>query len=112
MVAGGYPGSYAQGKTISGVSEQSSNASTGTKVFHAGTRQDGDQVVTAGGRVLCVTALGDTITQACDNAYALVKTINWEGAYYRRDIGHRAISRSTQDQYDNKNQSDSLPAIN
>jgi phosphoribosylamine--glycine ligase len=112
MVAGGYPGSYAQGKTISGVSEQSSNASTDTKVFHAGTRQDGDQVVTAGGRVLCVTALGNTIAQACDKAYAEVKAIHWKDAYYRRDIGHRAISRSTQDQYDNKNQSDSLPAIN
>jgi phosphoribosylamine--glycine ligase len=59
-----------------------------------------------------VTALGNTIAQACDKAYAEVKAIHWEDAYYRRDIGHRAISRSTQDQYDNKNQSDSLPAIN
>ena len=56
------------------------------------------QVVTAGGRVLCATALGDTIAQARDQAYAQVTTIDWEDAYYRRDIGHRAISYSTQDQ--------------
>ena len=99
MVAGGYPGNYTQGKTISGLQKQSSvSVSVDTKVFHAGTRLDGDQVVTAGGRVLCVTALADTIAQACDKAYAQVKNIDWEDAYYRRDIGHRAIDRSTQDQ--------------
>ena len=98
MVAGGYPGSYAQGKAISGLPEKSSEVvSTDTKVFHAGTRLAGDQVVTAGGRVLCVTALGDTIAQACDKAYTQVKTIDWEDAYYRRDIGHRATSRLSQD---------------
>jgi phosphoribosylamine--glycine ligase len=99
MVAGGYPGNYTQGKAISGLPKQSTlSASADTKVFHAGTRLDGDQVVTAGGRVLCVTALGDTIAQACDQAYTQVTTIDWEDAYYRRDIGHRAIDRSTQDQ--------------
>jgi phosphoribosylamine--glycine ligase len=94
MVAGGYPGSYAQGKAISGLPGQVSEAvSVDTKVFHAGTRLDGNQTVTAGGRVLCITALGETIAQACDKAYAQVDNIDWEDAYYRRDIGHRAIDR-------------------
>jgi phosphoribosylamine--glycine ligase len=94
MVAGGYPGSYAQGKPISGLPEQSSDD---TKVFHAGTRLQGNRAITAGGRVLCVTALGDSIAQACEKAYAQVKTIDWDDAYYRRDIGHRAISRTDQE---------------
>ncbi|HHH46034.1 MAG TPA: phosphoribosylamine--glycine ligase, partial [Thiotrichales bacterium] len=64
------------------------------KVFHAGTalREDG-RVVTAGGRVLCVTALGDSVTEAARRAYARVSQIHWPDAYYRRDIGHRAIAR-------------------
>ena len=65
----------------------------GQKVFHAGTKQVGDDVVTAGGRVLCATALGNTVTQAQQAAYDLVKEINWSGVEYRTDIAYRAIER-------------------
>ncbi len=91
MVSGGYPGEYAKDNTISGL--QDTAPDTDTKVFHAGTRLDSQQIVTAGGRVLCVTALGDSIAQARDKAYAQVKKIDWDNVYYRRDIGHRAITR-------------------
>lgn len=89
LAAGGYPGSYAKGKVISGLESEVENA----KVFHAGTKLDGDNVVTSGGRVLCATALGDTITNAQQNAYELVKKISWEDVYYRTDIAYRAIER-------------------
>jgi len=62
-------------------------------VFHAGTALRGDDLVTAGGRVLCVTALGDSVRQAQQRAYALVNEIRFDGAQYRRDIGHRAVKR-------------------
>ena len=65
----------------------------GIKVFHAGTQLQGDAVVTSGGRVLCVCALGDDVAAAQQRAYAAVEKINWNGVYYRRDIGHRAIAR-------------------
>ena len=89
MAAGGYPASYARDKVISGLEERIADA----KVFHAGTAMDGDKVVTAGGRVLCVVGLGDTVSAARDKAYARVESIDWEDAYYRRDIGYRAIAR-------------------
>ena len=91
MAAGGYPGSYRKGDVIEGLELPDPE---GVKVFHAGTalREDG-RVVTAGGRVLCVTALGDSVTEAARRAYARVSQIHWPDAYYRRDIGHRAIAR-------------------
>jgi phosphoribosylamine--glycine ligase len=90
MAAGGYPAAYAKGKSISGLV---SAADTPVKVFHAGTTMDGDEVVTSGGRVLCVVGLGDTVSAAGEAAYRGVTEIDWENAYYRRDIGHRAIAR-------------------
>ncbi|MBN3564999.1 phosphoribosylglycinamide synthetase C domain-containing protein, partial [Aliamphritea spongicola] len=63
------------------------------KVFHAGTRLQGDDVVTNGGRVLCVTALGDTVAQAQQRAYQLAEGIQWPGSFCRKDIGYRAIAR-------------------
>ena len=90
MAAGGYPASYAKGKVITGLDDADSNTQ---KVFHAGTAMDGDQVVTSGGRVLCVVGLGDTVAEAAQDAYAAVDKIVWEDAYFRRDIGHRAIAR-------------------
>ncbi len=90
MAAGGYPASYARGKVISGLDTADSNTQ---KVFHAGTTSDGDAVKTNGGRVLCVVGLGDTVADAAQDAYAAVDKIDWEDAYLRRDIGHRAIAR-------------------
>jgi len=92
MAAGGYPGDYGKGDVISFPSE----CPEGTKVFHAGTKLVDGDVVTAGGRVLCVTALGDTVTEAQQRAYELLKEVNWEGAYFRTDIAYRAIAREQQ----------------
>lgn len=90
LAAKGYPGSYPKGDTISGLKV---NYPQGEKVFHAGTKQLGEDIVTAGGRVLCATALGDTVTAAQQRAYELVKEINWDGVEYRTDIAHHAIRR-------------------
>ena len=90
MAAGGYPGSYAKGAVIAGLPH---NGEQGVKVFHAGTAEQGGDVVTAGGRVLCVTALGHTVAEARDRAYAQVNRIRWDRAYWRNDIGYRAIAR-------------------
>jgi phosphoribosylamine--glycine ligase len=90
LAAGGYPGSYAKGKVISGLDGADSNTQ---KVFHAGTTTDGGDVVTNGGRVLCVVGLGDSVAQAAQDAYSAVDKIDWEDMYFRRDIGHRAIAR-------------------
>ena len=90
MAAGGYPGSYAKGKVISGLDEADSNTQ---KVFHAGTAVDGENVVTCGGRVLCVVGLGESVASAAQTAYAAVDKIDWDDVYVRRDIGHRAIAR-------------------
>lgn len=92
MTAGGYPGTYRKGDVIRGLA----NAG-GARVFHAATLLEGDQVLTHGGRVLCVTALGDTIAQAQENAYKGVGAIDWQDCYYRNDIGHHAIAREQQD---------------
>ncbi|TBW58508.1 phosphoribosylamine--glycine ligase [Marinobacter halodurans] len=94
LAAGGYPGSYEKGKVISGLPESETE---GEKVFHAGTRLDGDHVVTSGGRVLCATALGESVTEAQKRAYELAGRIHWDGAFYRRDIAYRAIARESQD---------------
>ncbi|WP_046004293.1 phosphoribosylamine--glycine ligase [Pseudoalteromonas rubra] len=90
LAAKGYPGSYPKGDAISGLRVAYPE---GEKVFHAGTKQDGDAVVTAGGRVLCATALGHTVTEAQKRAYALVQEINWDGVEFRTDIAYRAIAR-------------------
>ena len=90
LAAAGYPGSYPKGDVISGLRAEYAD---GTKVFHAGTKQDGENVVTAGGRVLCATALGNSVTEAQQAAYKLVKAINWSGVEYCTDIAYRAIER-------------------
>lgn len=76
LAAKGYPGDYPKGDAISGLKV---DYPAGEKVFHAGTKQSGNDVVTAGGRVLCATALGNTVTQAQQRAYELVKQISWDG---------------------------------
>jgi phosphoribosylamine--glycine ligase len=90
MAAGGYPDAYEKDHPITGLEGLDG---PDLKVFHAGTRLDGDRLVTAGGRVLCVTALGDTVGAAQGRAYAAVHQIRWQDAYFRGDIGHRAIAR-------------------
>jgi phosphoribosylamine--glycine ligase len=90
MAAGGYPGGYEKGKRISGLDTADSDTQ---KVFHAGTAGADNDITTAGGRVLCVVGLGHTVGEAAQDAYAAVDKIHWDGAYFRRDIGHRAIAR-------------------
>jgi phosphoribosylamine---glycine ligase len=90
MASGGYPGEYARGKVVSGL--DAAAALPRTKVFHAGTAVRGGDVVTSGGRVLGVTALGEDLAAARARAYAAVERIHFEGAHYRRDIGHQALS--------------------
>ncbi|MCP1325470.1 phosphoribosylamine--glycine ligase [Halomonas sp. 707D4] len=93
MAAGGYPGSYRKGDVIDGLDDAEA---TGCKVFHAGTAlSDKGEVVSAGGRVLCVTALGESVQEAQRKAYQGVEAIRWQGAEYRRDIAYRAIARET-----------------
>ncbi|MDX1454837.1 MAG: phosphoribosylamine--glycine ligase [Gammaproteobacteria bacterium] len=89
MAAEGYPASARKGDAISGLD----NIPAGAKVFHAGTRAEGDKVLTNGGRVLCVVALGDDVTSAQQAAYEAVKAISWDGAFTRPDIGYRAVER-------------------
>lgn len=91
LAAGGYPEAYASGAAISGLDAAPDSAEA--KVFHAGTKLDGDKVVTSGGRVLCAVALGDSVAQAQASAYELARGIEWENVYYRQDIGYRAIAR-------------------
>jgi phosphoribosylamine--glycine ligase len=90
LAAGGYPGDYNNGDVIQGLPQQES---ADGKVFHAGTRMQGNDVVTSGGRVLCVTALGETVAQAQQRAYQLAEGIQWSGSFCRKDIGYRAIAR-------------------
>lgn len=89
MASGGYPGSYPKGKIITGLDE--ANALPDTKVFHAGTARAGEQIVTNGGRVLGVTALGKDLKSAQAAAYAAVERIHFEGAHFRRDIAAKAM---------------------
>jgi phosphoribosylamine---glycine ligase len=88
----GYPGSYKTGLPISGLS--SAAQVPGVEVFHSGTAQAGSELVTSGGRVLGVTASGDTLQEALARAYEGLAQISFEGIYYRRDIGHRAVKKS------------------
>ena len=90
MAAGGYPDNYRKGDPISGLDAA---AKLPGKVFHAGTRSEGSQVLTAGGRVLCAVGLGESVGAAQAQAYDLVHAIHWNLVQYRRDIGYRAIAR-------------------
>ena len=90
MAAGGYPESYRKGDTINGLPNV---IGIDGKIFHAGTAIKDDNVVTSGGRVLCVVGLGDTVAAARDAAYAQAERISWDDHFFRRDIGHRAIAR-------------------
>ena len=90
MSSAGYPGSYEKGKTILGLNRE---FGPDTVIFHAGTKLDDKQIVTNGGRVLGVTSVGNTIEEAVKSAYTTVGTIVFDGAYYRKDIGARAIER-------------------
>ncbi|KAA6181876.1 phosphoribosylamine--glycine ligase [Thiohalocapsa marina] len=92
LAAGGYPGDYATGDVISGLdSIQDPQA----KVFHAGTRLSEGQILTSGGRVLCATALGNDVAEAQRRAYDTVARIGFDRAYWRKDIGHKAVGRET-----------------
>jgi len=92
MAAGGYPGHYSGGDVISGLDLPRPDT---VKVFLAGATQSGANIVTRGGRVLCVCALGDTVAAAQEAAYAACATIHWKGSFYRKDIGYRAIARES-----------------
>lgn len=92
LASGGYPGSYEKGKIIRGLDEASSLDRV--TIFHAGTALDGDDVVTSGGRVLSVTAIGETIDEAADRAYEAAARIHFDGKQLRHDIGWRARSRT------------------
>jgi phosphoribosylamine--glycine ligase len=91
MAAGGYPGNYKKGFEITGI--DAANRMRDVVVFHAGTRLEDRRVLTNGGRVLGVTALGETVQQAIDKAYKAVGKINWQGVHYRTDIGKKALMR-------------------
>jgi phosphoribosylamine--glycine ligase len=90
IAAHGYPDDPRKGDPITGIAAPADDC----RVFHAGTRADGKALVTNGGRVLCVTALGDSVKMARTRAYEAVERIRFEGMQYRKDIGHRAIKRS------------------
>jgi phosphoribosylamine---glycine ligase len=91
MAAKGYPGAYAKGSVIEGLAEAA--AVEGVEIFHAGTRQDAGRILANGGRVLNVSALGKTVSEAQARAYAAIARIQWPEGYYRHDIGWRAIER-------------------
>lgn len=90
LAAGGYPLSYTKGMGITGLADANSEVQ---KVFHAATASNNGDVVTSGGRVLCVVGLGDSVATAAAYAYESVDKIHWQDVYSRRDIGHRAIAR-------------------
>ncbi len=92
MSSGGYPGNYDTGKVIKGLTKASD--CTGVEVFHAGTARKKGRVVTNGGRVLGITAVGSTLKIAIDRAYRAVAEIKWTGSYFRRDIGGKALKRT------------------
>lgn len=95
LASGGYPDSYNKGDIISGLDTANNPAldNSNTKIFHAGTSEIDGNITTNGGRVLCVCALGDSVTDAQTRAYQVVNAISWNQMYYRTDIGYRAIAR-------------------
>jgi len=88
MACGGYPGEYQTGNVINGLDDCPEK---NVKIFHAGTNERDGRLYTAGGRVLCVTALGASIESAQNQAYSSARKIHWTDAYYRNDIGYRAL---------------------
>ncbi|MGB2925040.1 MAG: phosphoribosylglycinamide synthetase C domain-containing protein, partial [Limnothrix sp.] len=84
--SGGYPGAYEKGKAITGLTSAESLNAT---IFHAGTKLEGETLVTSGGRVLGVTCLGKDFDEAIASVYKAIPAIKFDGIYYRRDIGHR-----------------------
>jgi phosphoribosylamine--glycine ligase len=91
MASRGYPGATEKGHVISGL--ETAAQLPGITLFHAGTEQKDSDILAVGGRVLNVTALGKDVAQAQARAYAAVKEIHWNGAFYRTDIGWRALKR-------------------
>lgn len=92
MASKGYPASYQTGEIINGLDNENLE-DFDKKIFHAGTIIRNEKVLTAGGRVLCATALGDSVLEAQTNAYAIASRIHWNNVYYRKDIGYRAVNR-------------------
>jgi phosphoribosylamine---glycine ligase len=92
LAAPGYPGAIRKGLPISGI--EAAERVAGVQVAHAGTTREGEQLLTSGGRVLCVTATGDDIDSVAERAYRAVDCIHFDGMQYRRDIGHHARRRS------------------
>jgi phosphoribosylamine--glycine ligase len=86
VVSGGYPGSYPKGKVITGCESVDSSI-----LFHAGTKLDGEQLLTSGGRVIACSAYGNSIADALANSYKAAETVSYEGKYFRRDIGQDLI---------------------
>jgi phosphoribosylamine--glycine ligase len=82
LVSGGYPGDYEKGKAITGLGK-----TEGSVVFHAGTKTDNGKVITAGGRVLAVSSWGETMDEALGKSYSNAAGLNFEGVYFRKDIG-------------------------
>jgi len=95
LASAGYPVSARNGDVINGLDSAFPDS---VKVFHAGTRQENGDVVTAGGRVLCATGLGDNVTLAQQTAYSAINSIKWDGMFYRKDIGYRAVVRESDNQ--------------
>ena len=93
IASGGYPADYRAGHEIKGLDAA---AQLEGKVFHAGSSLKGGKIINTGGRVLCATAMGDSVAEAQANAYKLAERISWEGSFYRKDIGYRAIAREQQ----------------
>jgi phosphoribosylamine--glycine ligase len=91
----GYPGAVQTGHVITGLDEAAKTE--GVTVFHAGTALNDGNIVTAGGRVLAVTAIADTLQTACDRAYEAIEKIHFDGIYFRRDIAHRALKEKRVD---------------
>ena len=89
MASGGYPSDYEKGNIIEGISDESEDL----KVFHAGTTYEEGNIRTNGGRVLCVTTLGESVLLAQKKAYDAISQIEWKDCFYRNDIGYRAIER-------------------
>ncbi len=100
LASDGYPASASMGDVINGLN---SPFAENVKVFHAGTKKENEDIVTAGGRVLCVTGLGESVKQAQKATYDAIRNINWEGMFYRKDIGYRAVERELNNMEDGRN---------
>ena len=92
LCSAGYPGNYEKGKEIKGI--EGTESDDDIVIFHAGTKMEGDKLITNGGRVLGVSAIGDTLQEALQKAYKAIEKISFEGIQYRRDIGKKALELS------------------